>query len=221
LTALKKNMLMNHRNLLLIGGCLLAGIAHAEHPAVRTIQPDNAYTVQRESAVRGKFPALKPRTITADGHPNTAHESSESAAVVPGSIVTIASSLAVVLGLFAGLVWISRKFGGGVGNERAIPKEVVQKLGSTMIDARTRLTMVRCGDRILVLTQNATQVQSIAEITAPEEVRQITAACLGDAKQAFMSTLKSIEQEPAARGFIAAASEPPTPRSRGRLFASA
>ena len=81
--------------------------------------------------------------------------------------------------------------------------------------------MVRCGNRILVLAQNAQGVQPITEITAPDEVRELTAACLGNSKQAFASTLHSIEQERTDEGFLGEPTSQRTPRARGKLFATA
>ncbi len=136
--------------------------------------------------------------------------------------VTVTSSLAVVLGLFAGLVWLTRKFGSRSMNHAAVPKEVLTSLGSTPIDSRTRITMLRCGNRILVVAQTATGLHPLSEITDPDEVRELTAACLGDSTQAFKSTLQSIEAEKTNSGFVDANAKTPSTeaRSRGRLFAT-
>ena len=116
---------------------------------------------------------------------------------------------------------MTRKFGSRAGSHGTIPKEVMQAIGSAPIDARTRVTMIRCGNRILVVAQAASGIQPLTEITGPEEVRALTAACLGDSKQKFVTALKSIEQENTADGFLAEHPEPSAARSRGRLFASA
>ena len=60
------------------------------------------------------------------------HASSESAPTgdqkskIAVPAITVTSSLAVVLGLFAGLVWLTRKFGSRAMNQGAVPKEVLQ-----------------------------------------------------------------------------------------------
>jgi flagellar biogenesis protein FliO len=138
--------------------------------------------------------------------------------------VTVTSSLAVVLGLFAAMVWLTRKYGSRSIAPGAIPREVLESLGTTAIDARTRITMLRCGGKILVLAQTPTEVRAISEITDPEEVRHLTATCLGNSKREFAVALKSLETEAVSPGFTA---DPPfdsdseTPRQRGRLFATA
>ena len=126
-------------------------------------------------------------------------------------LVTVTSSLAVVLGLFAVLVWISRKYGSkSMGG--SIPNEVMESLGSTAIDPRTRITMIRLGGRILVVAQTATGIQPISEITDSEEVRRLTALCVGNSKAQFATTLKSIEGEPVGEGFLDQPPAAPKPR---------
>ncbi|MGB7328103.1 MAG: flagellar biosynthetic protein FliO [Rubripirellula sp.] len=170
-----------------------------------------------------KFPAFHQQSESSSADGESLEEPKNQFAI---PAVTVTSSLAVVLGLFAAMVWLTRKFGSRSIAPGAIPRDVFEHLGSSPIDARTRLTMVRCGGRILVLSQTATEVRPLSEITDPEEVQRLTAACLGDSKRNFASTLQSIEKEPAKPGF---ASEPPqtfhapadeTPRSRGRLFST-
>jgi flagellar biogenesis protein FliO len=164
------------------------------------------------------FPSLSPR---ADQPASADQDAASETSKIAGPTITVASSLAVVLGLFAALVWMTRKFGSRSLSQGSVPKEFLQSLGSTPIDSRTRITMVRCGKRILVMAQTATGVHPLSEITDPEEVLELTAACLGDAKQSFASTLQSIEKEKVDTGFVAAQASPPTPRPRRRLFASA
>ena len=146
----------------------------------------------------------------------------KSTGALSGPAITVTSSLAVVLGLFAALVWMTRRFGARGINQGALSGEVLQSLGTTPIDPRTRVTLLRCGNRILVLAQTATGVQPLAEITDPEEVRHLTATCLGDAGRSFVSTLRSIEQEPAQPGFAGPADPAPAAtQKRSRLFATA
>jgi flagellar biogenesis protein FliO len=167
----------------------------------------------------GSFPLLKPPTdesrIDRDS-PELGHRGK----MIATPTITVASSLAVVLGLFAALVWGSRRFGGGAIQKGSLPKEIVQPLGSTAIDARTRLTMLRCGNRILVLAQSSGTTRTLCEITDPEEVRQLTAACAGTSGKDFSSALRSIERESISQGYVGSESEPRRATQRRRLFAS-
>ena len=80
--------------------------------------------------------------------------------------------------------------------------------------------MVRCGNRVLILAQSATGVHPLSEISEPDEVRHLTAACLGNSKKSFDSALQSIEREKADGGFLGNQIDPPTPRASKRLFAT-
>ena len=65
----------------------------------------------------------------------------ESAGGFASPVITVVSSLVVVLGLFATLIWLTRRFGGGAVRAGAMPSDVIQNLGST---AWTRKHASRC-----------------------------------------------------------------------------
>ena len=164
------------------------------------------------------FPSLSPTLLQSNA---TGEPAESTASRVAGPAITVTSSLAVVLGLFAALIWLTRKFGGRSAGNGSIPKEVLQNLGSVSIDPRTQVTMLRCGQRILIMARTNTSVHPLGEITNPDEVRSLTAACMGDSKQAFASALQSIESEPSESGYVGDRPVPLSNRSRGRLFATA
>jgi flagellar biogenesis protein FliO len=200
------------------GGILLHRPAAV--PSEATLVPSEATLVPSEATFAPSTPSFPSLVPSADGSSDAlAGESGQSKMVSPA--VTVSCSLAVVLGLFAGLVWLTRKFGSRSMSQGAIPKEVLQSLGSTAIDSRTRITMLRCGNRILVMAQTATGIQPLAEISDPDEVRSLTAACLGDSKTTFASTIRSIEKEKPEAGFVGNDKDLAAPRARGRLFSTA
>jgi len=141
-----------------------------------------------------------------------------------GPLVTVCSSLAVVLALFSALVWAGRRFGGGTTASKPLPASALTPLGHVMLDPRTKLLLVKCGRRLLVLSQTASGVTPISEITHPDEVRELIASCSAEARAVFEKTLREIELEP-ARGFTDPAGDslprPANGRSSGRLFATA
>ena len=165
------------------------------------------------------FPSLKPRSPNQERGGDSSEKGAHSGKMAAPTI-TVISSLAVVLGLFAALVWGSRRFGSGSIHHGTIPKEAIQTLGSMPIDPRTRVTMLRCGNRILVLAQTAGAAQTLCEITDPQEVHDLTAACLGNSKREFASTLRSIENEKTS-GYLGQENNKNTIATRRRLFASA
>jgi len=183
-----------------------------------TVESDN---VSPETKAAGNvFPSLSQES-NASQPTDTDEPSGLISDQLVGPAITVSSSLVVVLGLFAGLVWITRKFGGRGMNNRTLPSDVVQSLGSTSIDARTRLTLVRCGQRILVLSQTASGVQPVAEITDHDEVTALTATCIGNSKAEFAATLHSIEREKAQSGYLGSQTDATNTPPRRQLFTTA
>jgi len=147
-------------------------------------------------------------------------ESSRSKMIAP--LVTVGSSLTIVLALFCGLVWAGRKFGGGAAASKPLPASALTPLGHVMLDPRTKLMLVKCGRRILVLSQTASGITPITEVTHPDEVRELIASCSSEAREMFQQTLREIELEP-AKGFTDSppSTQPAPPRASSRLFATA
>ncbi|HAY80545.1 MAG TPA: flagellar biosynthetic protein FliO [Planctomycetaceae bacterium] len=93
------------------------------------------------------------------------------------ALFTVISSLAIVLGLFFGVVWLSR---------RALPKhagglssEIVEVLGRTPMGNRQSLQLIRLGNRILLVSVTATGANTLTEVTDPHEVRELLQHCNG------------------------------------------
>ena len=149
--------------------------------------------------------------------PDAGATKDEAAGGFSSPVITVVSSLAVVLGLFATLIWLMRRFGGGAVRAGAMPSDVIQNLGSTALDAQTRVTMLRCGNRIVVAAQTSGGVHPLCEITDPREVHELTAACTGQPQPTFADARQQVPpivEEPTA-------AVRPEARRRGRLFASA
>lgn len=134
-------------------------------------------------------------------------------------LVTIASSLTLVLGLFAALVWVSRKAQRGRGIARSIPDEVLRVLGQKHLGSLGTISLVRCGRTVMIVSQSAAGIQSLATITDEAEVRHLEAACLGESAASFQATLGEIEREPAGRGFLGDGIA--QPNARKKLFKEA
>lgn len=144
-------------------------------------------------------------------------ESSRSKMMAP--LVTVASSLAIVLALFSALVWTGRKFGGRASGSKPLPATALTPLGHVMLDPRTKLLLVKCGRRILVLSQTASGITPITEVTHPDEVRELIASCSAEAREAFQRTVREVELEHSRD--LTDTPPPPTARQAGRLFATA
>lgn len=174
--------------------------------------PHSELAAKPKLLASGGFPAFHPQTQSdATDSPET--DSGPQLGATP--LITVTSSLAVVLGLFAALVWATRKYGGkSLGG--SLPGDLVELLGTRALDARTKVQLIRVGGRVIIAAQTSAGLQSLGEITDASEVNEVLAACGGKSKTAFAATLKEIEQQPAGRGFA-----DPEPRPRRKLFASA
>jgi len=120
------------------------------------------------------------------------------------SIVTVVASLAIVLGLFFAVVWISR---------RSLPrgltplsKEVVQVLGRAPLAGRQQMHLVRIGNRLLLVSVTPTGAETLTEIADPEEVEHLAALCqqgqTDSATATFRNVLSQLGSEPAPHGFV-------------------
>lgn len=85
-------------------------------------------------------------------------------------------SLALVLGGYFGLVWVSRNLSGGNGK---VPKEVVEVLGQTPFGPKKHLQIVRLGSKLLLLINGPEGTHPIGEITDPQEVEYLASLCSG------------------------------------------
>lgn len=116
-------------------------------------------------------------------------------------LVTIGSSLAVVLGLFAALVWVSKKSGVAAHRGGTVPDQALQLLGQKSLGTAGSIALVRCGRRVLVVGLSSSGMQSLAEITDAEEVRHLESLCLGTAPTSFREVLGEVPLSSAAGGF--------------------
>ncbi|MEM9366980.1 MAG: flagellar biosynthetic protein FliO [Planctomycetota bacterium] len=180
--------------------------------------------VEPPTVVARGFPSLSPRVITTETETPETVETADGRSMDFGldgqsmsSLITVGSSLAIVLALFSALVWVSRRFGQGSTKGKSLPASLVSPIGHTMLDPRTKLMLLKCGNRVLVVTQTSGGVTPLTEITDPEEIREVMAQCSSESRRDFERTIRQIEREPAA-GFTEAPMPTPSPQ---RLFASA
>ena len=132
--------------------------------------------------------------------------------VVPtptAAIGTVVSSLAIVLGLFAALVWFSKRF--APAGSAALPKEAVELLGRAPLAGRQTMQLIRVGNRLLLVALSASGAETLTEITDPVEVEHLAGLCRGgksdSASASFTRVLSQLAAEPAG--------ESPRARVRG------
>ena len=115
-------------------------------------------------------------------------------------LVTGAASLGIVLGLFLLVVWsVRRGMPQGAG---LLPTEAVEVLGRAPIAGRQNVHLVRCGNKIVLLNVSATSVETLTEISDPDEVERLYELCrqsAGPAK-AWQGLLGRLTQGAGAQG---------------------
>jgi flagellar biogenesis protein FliO len=104
--------------------------------------------------------------------------------------MTVGSSLAIVLGLFFLLAWLTRRGGAAVAPQ--LPTEVVEVLGRSALSGRQQLNLVRLGRRLLLLSITTTGAETLAEITEPEEVDRIMDLVEGSQIGGASATLRGV-----------------------------
>lgn len=121
-----------------------------------------------------------------------------------GSVTTILSSLAMVLGAFFLVAWFARR--ANPQTTATLPKEVVESLGRTSMGNRQYLQLVRIGNKLLLLAISSQGVETLTEITTPEEVERLTGLCQqhqpGSVTTTFRNILAQLGNEPTSPGFL-------------------
>lgn len=108
---------------------------------------------------------------------NSARGPAVSQSKASSSWLTTTGSLLLVLGIIVVAGYVFSRHGARLPG--MLPADVVQVLGKRYLDSRNSLQLIRCGSKILVVA-NSTQhgLTTLAEITDPLEVEQITGQCL-------------------------------------------
>jgi len=119
-------------------------------------------------------------------------------ATTTGNMATVVlSSLAIVLGLFFFVVWLSR---------RAFPKataslsrDIIEILGRAPLTSRHHLQLIRLGHRLLLVSVTPDHAEALTEITDLDEVNHLTSLCRqqqpGSITDSFRQVLHQLDHE--------------------------
>ena len=124
-----------------------------------------------------------------------------------GAGVQTVVALSVVLLLFLGVAWVTKK--AQPRSMSALPREAVELLGRIPIDTKQYLQLVRFGRKLVLINVSAQGVTSVSEVEDPAEVEHLLGMCRsrqsGSSADSFRESLRLDEQEPAGGGFLGAA----------------
>jgi flagellar biogenesis protein FliO len=133
----------------------------------------------------------------------------------PGRAVTsIASSLAVVLGLFFVVAWLAKR--NAPKGAMLLPGEVLEVLGRAPLSARQQMHVVRFGNKLVLLGISPAGAEPLAEIDDPVEVERVLSICQelqqGSITETFRQVFSQFANEPAPEGFAGRESVSPARR---------
>jgi flagellar biogenesis protein FliO len=91
------------------------------------------------------------------------------------SAITVAGSLALVLGLFLLVAWAMRR--AAPAGSALLPGEVFEVLGRAPMAGRQQVHLLRCGNKLLLCCVTPAGAETLAEITDPLEVDRLAGLC--------------------------------------------
>jgi flagellar biogenesis protein FliO len=114
------------------------------------------------------------------------------------SLVTVLGALAVVLGVFFFVAWLLRKTSphGAV----VLPTEVFEMLGRAPLANRQQAQLLRCGNKLLLISVTPTHAETLTEITNPEEVDRLTKLCRQNRSQTAAATFRRVLERTIVKG---------------------
>lgn len=168
------------RRCLLITILLASNAAHADaQTETDSVSPPRlpilVQSVEPTQDARGSLDADAPLPLG----PPSRQQSNERRSRVPkspaGAATTVIASLAVVLGLFAIIVWLARRV--GPKGTATLPGEAVETLGRAPLSGRQEMHLVRVGNKLLLLSVTPTSAETLTEITDPAEIDRLAGIC--------------------------------------------
>ena len=146
-----------------------SGHSHQEIPA--TLAPSEGHDSRDDNKAGPDIPKLPlpPRRSETSDH------ESEQRSAARSPTWTIVSSLMIVVGLFLVMVWGTRRHLPQAATP--LPDEVVRVLGRSPLAHRQTMQLVRIGNKLVLLCVTPQGAETLAEITDPAYVEQLTACC--------------------------------------------
>ncbi|MDO4587145.1 MAG: flagellar biosynthetic protein FliO [Planctomycetia bacterium] len=91
------------------------------------------------------------------------------------SLISVLGGLAIILGAFFACVLLLKRF--SPRRITSIPETILETIGQKALTPRNQLYLIRLGSKLCLVALSPNQINSIAEITDPNEVAQIVEEC--------------------------------------------
>ena len=121
-----------------------------------------------EQSARGALPIAEPKSHNATNRDGVHKENGVSFTAVFGSLL-------LVLGVFLALVWVLRR--ASPQGAALLPPEAFEVLGRAPLANRQQAHLLRCGNKLLLVSASTTGTEPLTEITDPAEVERLTELC--------------------------------------------
>ncbi len=112
------------------------------------------------------------------------------------TLFSVGFSLGIVVCLFLGVAWVAKK-SMPAGSSR-LPNEVVEVLGRSTIAPRQQVYVLRFGRKLLLVSQQPGQTQTLSEITDEEEVIRLAGICEANLPRSATRTFGDVLKHVAA-----------------------
>lgn len=132
------------------------------------VQASSIQSVHSAGPTPNKIPFNPP---TASSRPSSIKKPSSSWS----STISMIVSLLLVIVLFLGVAWFLRRV--APQPSRTLSKDVVQVLGRTPLAPRHHMILIRFGRKLVLVSQQLGQTQTLSEIDDPREVDHLLGLC--------------------------------------------
>jgi flagellar biogenesis protein FliO len=109
------------------------------------------------------------------------------------SMATIVGSLGVVLGIFLLIAWMIRRVA-PQGLTR-LPNEAFEVLGRAPLAGRQNVHLLRCGNKLLLVSITPAGTETLTEITDPQEVDRLAGLCRQASPQSSTAAFRQIFEQ--------------------------
>jgi flagellar biogenesis protein FliO len=142
-------------------------------------------------------PASNARSIPLEPPSDKSEQASRRSSGWFGNLVSMMFSLLFVVGVFLFLVWGFRKT--GLPAMVSLPDSVVQVLGQRNLSPRQPMYVVRFGSKLILVSQQAGQTQTLSEIVDPDEVERLVQLCESSSSRGTAKSFRQVVQDFASR----------------------
>jgi flagellar biogenesis protein FliO len=113
------------------------------------------------------------------------------------AMVTTGGSLAVVLGLFFLLAWVFRR--SAPRASALLPGEVFEVLGRAPLAGRQQVHLLRCGNKLLLVSVTPGGAETLTEVTDAAEVDRLAGLCRQGHPQSASAAFRQVFEQFAPR----------------------